>query len=127
MPAKDAACPQPQHAELARKVEELQERLDEETKVRPGRGSSLQPPCARQRCWGSGQGASPQPLVPPAGVSLPSPPRQLRQKLELTRDPARSGTARALEARLQEAEEESQRLRAALEKKGQELQRSLQE
>ncbi|XP_071884164.1 cingulin [Anas platyrhynchos] len=83
VPAKDAACSQPQHAELARKVEELQERLDEETK--------------------------------------------LRQKLELTRDPARSGTARALEARLQEAEEESQRLRAALEKKGQELQRSLQE
>ncbi|KAI6073103.1 Cingulin isoform X3 [Aix galericulata] len=83
VPAKDAACSQPQHAELARKVEELQERLDEETK--------------------------------------------LRQKLELTRDPARGGTARALEARLQEAEEESQRLRAALEKKGQELQRSLQD
>uniref|UniRef100_A0A8B9R281 Cingulin n=1 Tax=Anas platyrhynchos TaxID=8839 RepID=A0A8B9R281_ANAPL len=67
-------------------------------------------PCS-QRCWGSGQGASPRPLVPLAGVSLLSPPRQLRQKLELTRDPARSGTARALEARLQEAEEESQRLR----------------
>ncbi|XP_032060231.1 cingulin [Aythya fuligula] len=81
VPAKDAACSQPQHAELARKVEELQEQLDEETK--------------------------------------------LRQKLELTRDPVRSGTARALEARLQEAEEESQRLRVALEKKGQELQRSL--
>ncbi|NWZ28692.1 CING protein, partial [Asarcornis scutulata] len=83
VPAKDVACSQPQHAELARKVEELQERLDEETK--------------------------------------------LRQKLELTRDSARSGTARALEARVQEAEEESQRLRAALEKKGQELQRSLQD
>nr|XP_047910590.1 cingulin isoform X1 [Anser cygnoides] len=83
VPAKDAACSQPQHGELARKVEELQEQLDKETK--------------------------------------------LRQKLELTRDPARSGAARALEARLQEAEEESQRLRGALEKKGQELQRSLQE
>ncbi|XP_035426698.1 cingulin [Cygnus atratus] len=83
VPAKDTACSQPQHGELARKVEELQEQLDKETK--------------------------------------------LRQKLELTRDPARSSTARALEARLQEAEEESQRLRGALEKKGQELQRSLQE
>ncbi|KAM9214700.1 cingulin [Leptosomus discolor] len=82
-PTKDAACSQPQHRELARKVEELQEKLDEETK--------------------------------------------LRQKLELPREPARSGTARALEARLREAEGESQRLRGALEKKTQELQRSLQE
>ncbi|XP_009465375.1 PREDICTED: cingulin [Nipponia nippon] len=83
VPAKDAVCSQPQHRELARKVEELQEKLDEETK--------------------------------------------LRQKLELTREPGRSGSARALEARLREAEGESQRLRAALEKKTQELQRSLQE
>ncbi|KAM6112679.1 cingulin [Phoenicopterus ruber ruber] len=82
-PAKDAACSQPQHRALARKVEELQEKLDEETK--------------------------------------------LRQKLELPREPARSGSARALEARLREAEGESQRLRGALEKKTQELQRSLQE
>ncbi|KAM9252070.1 cingulin [Cariama cristata] len=82
-PGKDAACSQPQHRELARKVEELQEKLDEETK--------------------------------------------LRQKLELPREPVRSGSARALEARLREAEGESQRLRAALEKKTQELQRSLQE
>ncbi|NXQ94579.1 CING protein, partial [Sagittarius serpentarius] len=82
-PAKDAACSQPQHSELAGKVEELREKLDEETK--------------------------------------------LRQKLELAREPARSGSARALEARLREAEGESQRLRGALEKKTQELQRSLQE
>ncbi|KAM7080373.1 cingulin isoform 1-T1 [Ciconia maguari] len=39
VPAKDAACSQPQHRELARKVEELQEKLDEETKVKPGRRS----------------------------------------------------------------------------------------
>ncbi|NXE30381.1 CING protein, partial [Ardeotis kori] len=77
-PAKDAACAQPRHGELARKVEELQEKLDEETK--------------------------------------------LRQKLELTRDPGRS-----VEARLREAEGESQRLRATLEKKTQELLRSLQD
>ncbi|KAM6037689.1 cingulin isoform 2-T3 [Theristicus caerulescens] len=83
VPTKDMACSQPQHRELARKVEELQEKLDEETK--------------------------------------------LRQKLELTREPGRSGSARALEAQLREAEGESQRLRAALEKKTQELQRSLQE
>ncbi|NXV97706.1 CING protein, partial [Calonectris borealis] len=83
VPAKDTACSQPQHRELARKVEELQEKLDEETK--------------------------------------------LRQKLELTREPGRSGSARAPEARLREAEGESQRLRGALEKKTQELQRSLQE
>ncbi|XP_075580706.1 cingulin [Pelecanus crispus] len=83
VPAKDTACSQPQHRELARKVEELQEKLDEEAK--------------------------------------------LRQKLELTREPGRSGSARALEAQLREAEGESQRLRAALEKKTQELQRSLQE
>ncbi|NWS63776.1 CING protein, partial [Chunga burmeisteri] len=82
-PGKDAACSQPQHRELARKVEELQEKLDEETK--------------------------------------------LRQKLELPREPTRSGSARALEARLREAEGESQRLRGALEKKTQELQRSLQD
>ncbi|NXX10789.1 CING protein, partial [Podargus strigoides] len=82
-PAKDAACSQPQHTELARKVEELQEKLDEETK--------------------------------------------LRQKLELSWEPGRSSSARALEARLREAEGESQRLRGALEKKTQELQRSLQE
>ncbi|XP_068778024.1 cingulin [Struthio camelus] len=81
--AKDVACSQPQHSELARKVEELQEKLDEETK--------------------------------------------LRQKLELARDPARMGSARALETRLREAQEESQQLRAALEKKAQELQSSLQE
>uniref|UniRef100_A0A8C0B5V2 Cingulin n=1 Tax=Buteo japonicus TaxID=224669 RepID=A0A8C0B5V2_9AVES len=36
-PAKDVACSQPQHRELARKVEELQEKLNEETKVRPSR------------------------------------------------------------------------------------------
>ncbi|XP_075593483.1 cingulin [Balearica regulorum gibbericeps] len=82
-PAKDAACPQPQHRDLARKVEELQEKLDEETK--------------------------------------------LRQKLELSREPGRSSSARAVEARLREAEGESQRLRGALDKKTQELQRSLQE
>ncbi|XP_074931265.1 cingulin isoform X2 [Phalacrocorax aristotelis] len=82
-PAKDAPCSQPQHRELARKVEELQEKLDEETK--------------------------------------------LRQKLEVTREPGRSGSTRALEAQLREAEGESQRLRGALEKKTQELQRSLQE
>ncbi|XP_037267710.1 cingulin isoform X1 [Falco rusticolus] len=82
-PTKDAACSQPQHRELAKKVEELQEKLDEETK--------------------------------------------LRQKLELPREPARSSSARALEARLREAEGESQRLREALDKKTQELQRSLQE
>ncbi|NXE16201.1 CING protein, partial [Lophotis ruficrista] len=75
-PAKDAACAQPRHGELARKVEELQEKLDEETK--------------------------------------------LRQKLELTRDPGRS-----VEARLREAEGESQRLRVTLEKKTQELLRKL--
>ncbi|NWH45886.1 CING protein, partial [Fregata magnificens] len=83
VPAKDAVCSQPQHRELARKVEELQEKLDEETK--------------------------------------------LRQKLELTREPGRSGSTRALEARLREAEGESQRLRVALEKKTQELWKSLQE
>ncbi|NXU23910.1 CING protein, partial [Thalassarche chlororhynchos] len=83
VPTKGTACSQPQHRELARKVEELQEKLDEETK--------------------------------------------LRQKLELSREPGRSGPARALEARLREAEGESQRLRGALEKKIQELQRSLQE
>ncbi|NXX77763.1 CING protein, partial [Urocolius indicus] len=77
-PTKDVACSQPQHRELARKVEELQEKLDEETK--------------------------------------------LRQKGE-----ARSGSARALEARLRESEGETQRLRGALDKKTQELQRSLQE
>ncbi|XP_025970747.2 cingulin-like isoform X2 [Dromaius novaehollandiae] len=82
-PARDAACSQPQHSELLRKVEELQEKLDEETK--------------------------------------------LRQKLELARDAARTGSSRALETQLQEAQEESQRLRAALEKKAQELQSSLQE
>ncbi|XP_010565147.1 PREDICTED: cingulin isoform X3 [Haliaeetus leucocephalus] len=82
-PAKDVACSQPQHRELARKVEELQEKLNEETK--------------------------------------------LCQKLELTREPVRSSSARALEARLREAEGESQRLRGTLEKKTQELQRSLQE
>ncbi|XP_039234527.1 cingulin, partial [Pipra filicauda] len=32
VPPKDGACSQPQHRELARKVEELQEKLDEETK-----------------------------------------------------------------------------------------------
>ncbi|XP_049660663.1 cingulin [Accipiter gentilis] len=82
-PAKDMACSQPQHRELARKVEELQEKLNEETK--------------------------------------------LCQKLELTREPVRSSSARALEAQLREAEGESQRLRGTLEKKTQELQRSLQE
>ncbi|NWY61522.1 CING protein, partial [Chionis minor] len=80
VPGKDTACSQPQHRELARKVEELQEKLDEETK--------------------------------------------LRQKLELSREPGRSGSARSLEARLREAEGESQRLRGALEKKTQELQRT---
>ncbi|NXE83942.1 CING protein, partial [Cochlearius cochlearius] len=82
-PAKDAACSQPQHRELAGRVEELQEKLDEETK--------------------------------------------LRRELELGREPGRSGSARALGARLREAEGESPRLRAALEKRTQELQRSLQE
>ncbi|NXN27610.1 CING protein, partial [Nycticryphes semicollaris] len=79
-PAKDMGCSRPQHRDLARKVEELQEKLDEETK--------------------------------------------LRQKLELSREPGRSGSARALESRLREAEGESQRLRGALEKKTQELQRT---
>ncbi|XP_030320926.1 cingulin [Calypte anna] len=83
VPTKAVACSQPQHRDLARRVEELQEKLDEETK--------------------------------------------LRQKLELSREPGGSGSARALEARLGEAEGESQRLRGALEKKNQELQRSLQE
>ncbi|NWU96853.1 CING protein, partial [Upupa epops] len=73
---KDSACSQ--HKELARKVEELQEKLDEETK--------------------------------------------LRQKLELLQEPARSGSAW-----LREVEGESQQLRGALEKKNQELQRTLQE
>ncbi|KAM6330975.1 cingulin [Alca torda] len=82
-PPKDMACSQPQHRDLAGKVEELQEKLDEETK--------------------------------------------LRQKLELSRDLGRSGCGRGLESRLREAEGESQRLRGALEKKSQELQRSLQE
>ncbi|KAM9368322.1 LOW QUALITY PROTEIN: cingulin [Phaethornis superciliosus] len=81
VPTKAVVCSQPQHRELARRVEELQEKLDEETKVKPGRRSG----------------------------------------------PGGSGSARALEARLGEAEEESQRLRGALEKKNQELQRSLQE
>ncbi|NXL39682.1 CING protein, partial [Glaucidium brasilianum] len=79
---KEGACSQPQHRALARQVEELQEKLDEETK--------------------------------------------LRQRLELPGEP-RSGSVRALEARLREAEGESQRLRGALDKKTQELQRSLQE
>ncbi|KAM8794370.1 cingulin [Eudromia elegans] len=83
VPAKGVTCSQPQHHELARRVEELQEKLEEETK--------------------------------------------LRQKLELARDPSRMGSARALEMRLQEAQDESQRLHAALEKKTQELQSSLQE
>ncbi|NXQ86300.1 CING protein, partial [Nyctibius grandis] len=82
-PTKEAACSQPQHRELARRVEELQEKLDEETK--------------------------------------------LRQKLELSGGPGRSGPARALGAELREAEGESRRLRGALEEKTQELQRSLQE
>ncbi|XP_074709455.1 cingulin [Strix uralensis] len=81
-PTKEAACSQPQHRALARQVEELQEKLDEETK--------------------------------------------LRQRLELPGEP-RSSSARALEARLREAEGESQRLRGALDRKTQELQRSLQE
>lgn len=34
---KATTCPQPQHRDLARRVEELQEKLDEETKVTPGR------------------------------------------------------------------------------------------
>ncbi|NXT38793.1 CING protein, partial [Pelecanoides urinatrix] len=83
VPTKDTACSQPQHRELARKVEELQEKLDEETK--------------------------------------------LRQKLELSREPGRGGSAPALEARLREAEGESQRLRGTLEKKTQELRRTLQD
>ncbi|NXS94967.1 CING protein, partial [Jacana jacana] len=82
-PAKDTGCSQPQHRDLARKVEELQEKLDEETK--------------------------------------------LRQKLELSREPGKGASTRGLESRLREAEGESQRLRGALEKKTQELQRSLQE
>lgn len=66
--------------------------------------------------------------LPPGGDRNRCPPlRQLRQKLELSREPGRSGSARALEARLREAEGEIQRLRGALEKKTQELQRSLQE
>ncbi|XP_021232205.1 cingulin isoform X2 [Numida meleagris] len=75
-PTKGTACSQPQHHALAQKVEELQKRLDEESK--------------------------------------------LRQKLELTKD---HGTTRALE----EAQEESGRLRAALERRIQELQRSTKE
>lgn len=74
MPAKDAVCSQPQHAELARKVEELQERLDEETKVRPGGGSSLLPAMLGQRAGGiatatgppgGGLTAVPSPAAPP--------------------------------------------------------------
>ncbi|NXH78683.1 CING protein, partial [Hydrobates tethys] len=76
-PAKDTACSQPQHRELARKVEELQEKLDEETKVKPGR-----------RLGGLG-GTWDRSLYPWGGGSA--------------------------------------RLRGALEKKTQELQRSLQE
>ncbi|OXB71084.1 UNVERIFIED_CONTAM: hypothetical protein H355_010464 [Colinus virginianus] len=75
-PTKGTACSQPQHHALARRVEELQERLDEESK--------------------------------------------LRQKLELNKD---RSTARVLE----EAQEESTRLRTALEKRIQELQRSSKE
>ncbi|XP_014816304.1 PREDICTED: cingulin, partial [Calidris pugnax] len=61
------------------------------------------------------------------GAEEPTAELQLRQKLELGRDSGRSGSARATESRLREAEGESQRLRGALEKKTQELQRSLQE
>lgn len=67
--------------------------------------------------------------LPPGGDITGVPPLllQLCQKLELTREPVRSSSARALEARLREAEGESQHLRGTLEKKTQELQRSLQE
>jgi len=77
-------------------------------------------------CWGE-HGEHCWQLCPWEGTSPTSPVPQLRQKLELPGEPARSGSARALEAQLREAEGESQRLRAALEKKTQELQRSLRE
>lgn len=186
-PAKDMACSQPQHRELARKVEELQEKLNEETKVRPSRrlrglgrhgvtvyipgrrGSTMGPCCdplftwaweprqdqifwsdlhpsgVSQGCWGCRSPSHPQQTrqggcwrggmgaslaaLPPGGNLTGVPPLllQLCQKLELTREPVRSSSARALEAQLREAEGESQRLRGTLEKKTQELQRSLQE
>lgn len=99
-PTKGTACSQPQHHALAQRVEELQERLDEESKVRLLGGGGC-------------------PLRMAAMVTT-VPPMQLRQKLELTKE---RSTTRALE----EAQEESARLRAALEKRMQELQRSSKE
>lgn len=99
-PTKGKACSQPQHHALAQRVEELQERLDEESKVRLLGGGG----CPSGR----------------AAVVTAIPPMQLRQKLELTKE---RSTARALE----EAQEESAQLRAALEKRMQELQRSTKE
>ncbi|OXB53797.1 hypothetical protein ASZ78_000043 [Callipepla squamata] len=100
VPTKGTACSQPQHHALAQRVEELQERLDEESKVRP-----------------PGGGECP---VGKAVIVTAIPPTQLRQKLELNKD---RSTARVLE----EAQEESTRLRTALEKRIQELQRSSKE
>ncbi|NXS75525.1 CING protein, partial [Pandion haliaetus] len=60
-PAKDTACSQPQHRELARKVEELQEKLDEETKVRPSRSPG---PSGRRRGGGLVPCAVKDPALP---------------------------------------------------------------
>ncbi|XP_044846909.1 cingulin isoform X4 [Mauremys mutica] len=79
VPPEDARGSVSQNSELKRKVEELQQKLDEETK--------------------------------------------LRQKAEQ----ARSGAARNLESRLEEAQDECRRLKGALEKTTQELKSRLQE
>ncbi|XP_065430531.1 cingulin isoform X2 [Chrysemys picta bellii] len=79
VPPEDARASVSQNSELKRKVEELQRKLDEETK--------------------------------------------LRQKAEQ----ARSGAARNMESRLEEAQDECRRLQGALEKTTQELKSRLQE
>lgn len=83
VPPEDARASVSQNSELKRKMEELQQKLDEETK--------------------------------------------LRQKAEQAREAPRSGAARNLESRLEEAQNECRLLKAALEKKIQELQSRLQE
>lgn len=66
-PTKDAPCTQPQHRELARQVEELQEKLDEETKVKPSRrlGRSWGPCGVGGAQWG--------PCSEPSSLGLWSP------------------------------------------------------
>uniref|UniRef100_A0A8C8VHG3 Cingulin n=1 Tax=Pelusios castaneus TaxID=367368 RepID=A0A8C8VHG3_9SAUR len=83
VPPEDAGASVPQSSALKRKVEELQKKLDEETK--------------------------------------------LRQKAEQARERPKSGTAWSLESRLEEVQAECKLLKAALEKKTQELQSCLQE